>query len=148
MPTAGSRGFDRSHADFAATRPISGDIVIDSTHLSVAEVAARARSVLDAPPASSRAGHRPLFRDIDCLEMPVPDLEVGLAFYRDALGHQLIWRTDTAAGLRLAGEAAELVLQTERAELDANLRLSRLMPRPASSWPPGERWWLHRSTSR
>ena len=38
----------------------------------------------------------PLLRKIDCLQIPVPDLEEGLAFYRDRLGHDLIWRTQTA----------------------------------------------------
>jgi predicted enzyme related to lactoylglutathione lyase/chloramphenicol 3-O-phosphotransferase len=111
----------QSHADFAASPRITGDVIIDSSVLSVAEVAARIRSVLDTPTSSSGAGHRFLFTDIDCLQIPVPDLEAGLAFYRDALGHQLIWRTDTAAGLRLANDAAELVVQTERPELEANL---------------------------
>ena len=63
----------------------------------------------------------PLFQKIDALHVPVPDLEAGLAFYRDQLGHALIWRTATAAGLRLPGTDAELVLQTERPELEANL---------------------------
>lgn len=50
----------------------------------------------------------------------VPDLEAGLAFYRDRLGHALIWRTETAVGLRLPESEAELVLQTEdqRQEVD------------------------------
>jgi catechol 2,3-dioxygenase-like lactoylglutathione lyase family enzyme len=50
----------------------------------------------------------------------VPDLEAGLAFYRDRLGHDLIWRTKTAIGLRLPESDAELVLQTEdqRQEVD------------------------------
>jgi catechol 2,3-dioxygenase-like lactoylglutathione lyase family enzyme len=56
----------------------------------------------------------PLFRKIDSLQIPVPDLEAGLEFYRDHLGHPLIWRTATAAGLRLPDSDAELVLQTER----------------------------------
>jgi predicted enzyme related to lactoylglutathione lyase len=43
----------------------------------------------------------------------VPDLESGLDFYRDILGHELIWRTATAAGLRLPETDAELVLQSE-----------------------------------
>jgi len=43
----------------------------------------------------------PLLRKVDCLQIPVPDLEEGLAFYRDRLGHDLIWRTETAAGLRM-----------------------------------------------
>ncbi len=36
---------------------------------------------------------RPLFRKVDAIEIPVPALDAGLAFYRDALGHELIWRT-------------------------------------------------------
>jgi catechol 2,3-dioxygenase-like lactoylglutathione lyase family enzyme len=66
------------------------------------------------------AGGAPLLRKVDCLRIPVPDLDSGLAFYRDRLGHQLIWRSDTAAGLRLPDSDAELVLQTRlpRPEVD------------------------------
>ena len=56
----------------------------------------------------------PLIRKVDCVQFHVPDLEVGLAFYRDRLGHELIWRTETAAGLRLPDSEAEIVIQTER----------------------------------
>jgi lactoylglutathione lyase len=61
-----------------------------------------------------------LFRKVDCVRLYVPDLEAGLAFYRDRLGHELIWRTKTAAGLRLPESDAELVLQIEdqRQEVD------------------------------
>ncbi|GBF04299.1 glyoxalase/bleomycin resistance protein/dioxygenase [Deinococcus aerius] len=45
------------------------------------------------------AGLRPLFRKVDCLQIPVPNLEAGLGFYRDGLGHELLRRTATAAGL-------------------------------------------------
>jgi predicted enzyme related to lactoylglutathione lyase len=65
--------------------------------------------------------HEPLFRKVDCLQIHVPDLEAGLAFYRDRLGHPLNWRSATAAGLRLPDSEAELVLQTERPELEVNL---------------------------
>ena len=51
-----------------------------------------------------------LLRRVDCVQIPVPDLDGGLAFYRDRLGHELIWRTETAAGLRLADGDSELVL--------------------------------------
>ena len=62
----------------------------------------------------------PLIRKVDCVRLYVPDLEAGLAFYRDRLGHELIWRTATAAGLRLPETDAELVLQIEeqRQEID------------------------------
>jgi predicted enzyme related to lactoylglutathione lyase len=61
-----------------------------------------------------------LIRKVDCVRLYVPDLEAGLAFYRDRLGHELIWRTGTAAGLRLPESQAELVIQTEdqRQEVD------------------------------
>jgi predicted enzyme related to lactoylglutathione lyase len=61
-----------------------------------------------------------LIRKVDCVRLYVPDLEAGLSFYRDRLGHSLIWRTKTAAGLRLPESDAELVLQTEdqRQEVD------------------------------
>jgi lactoylglutathione lyase len=58
----------------------------------------------DAPP--------PLFRKVDCLRLPVADLDAALSFYRDQLGHDLAWRTETAAGLRMPGTDAELVLHT------------------------------------
>jgi adenosylhomocysteine nucleosidase len=55
-----------------------------------------------------------LFDKVDCIRLHVPDLESGLAFYRDRLGHALIWRTAVAAGLCMPGSQAELVLQTEQ----------------------------------
>ena len=63
---------------------------------------------------------KPPIRKVDCLRLHVPDLEAGLAFYRDGLGHELIWRSATAAGLRLPDTEAELVIQTEeqRQEID------------------------------
>ena len=51
-----------------------------------------------------------LIRRADCVSLPVGDLDEALAFYRDRLGHELIWRSETAAGLRLPESEAELVL--------------------------------------
>jgi hypothetical protein len=93
----------RSHADFVAAATIASEVTIDSTQLSISGGAAGTRSVLDQsrPQGAADNGSRPLFRDVDCVQVPVPDLEAGLAFYRAALGHGLVWRTDAAAGLRL-----------------------------------------------
>ena len=63
----------------------------------------------------------PLFRKIDCIRLYVSDLEPGLAFYRDQLGHPLIWRTEREAGLGIPGCDAELVLQTERAGQEVDI---------------------------
>jgi predicted enzyme related to lactoylglutathione lyase len=56
----------------------------------------------------------PLLRMIDAVSIPVPDLDRGLRFYRDALGHELKWRNDDIgqAGLRLPDSDTEIVLTT------------------------------------
>lgn len=60
-------------------------------------------------------GPLPLLRLVDCVTIPVPDLDTGLRFYRDRLGHQLLWRNDAVgqAGLRLPDAPTEIVLTTE-----------------------------------
>ena len=66
----------------------------------------------------------PLFQTIDCIMLPVPDLEAALAFYRDRLGHRLVWRAEQSAGLALPGTDAEIVLQTERPGLEIDLKVA------------------------
>ena len=61
-----------------------------------------------------------LFRTVDCVQLPVPDLDAALAFYRDRLGHPLLWRTGTAAALRLPDSDTELVLATDRPQPEAD----------------------------
>ena len=63
----------------------------------------------------------PLLRKVDCVRLYVPDLEAGLVFYHDRLGHALIWRTATAAGLRLPETDAELVIQTQEQRQETDL---------------------------
>ena len=60
----------------------------------------------------SGSTHAPLIRKVDCLQLPVSDLEAGAAFY-ERLGHEVIWRRPNQVGLRLPDTDAELVLQTE-----------------------------------
>ncbi len=64
---------------------------------------------------------KPLLLKVDAIQLYVPDLDAGLAFYRNQLGHELIWRTDRAVGLRMPDTDAELVLQTERPEQETDL---------------------------
>jgi predicted enzyme related to lactoylglutathione lyase len=56
-----------------------------------------------------------LLRKVDAVTIRVPDLDRGLEFYRDRLGHELVWRNDTIgqAGLRLPDSDTEIVLSTE-----------------------------------
>jgi catechol 2,3-dioxygenase-like lactoylglutathione lyase family enzyme len=64
---------------------------------------------------------QPLVRKVDAIQIQVPDLDAGLTFYRDRLGHQVIWRTERAVGLHLPDTDTELVLQTERDGPEINL---------------------------
>jgi catechol 2,3-dioxygenase-like lactoylglutathione lyase family enzyme len=56
----------------------------------------------------------PLLHGIDAVTVPVPDLEAGLRFHHESLGHELRWRNDQIgqAGLALAGSDTEIVLTT------------------------------------
>jgi predicted enzyme related to lactoylglutathione lyase len=58
----------------------------------------------------------PLLQYVDAVTVPVPDLDHGMAFYRDVLGHRLIWRNEAAgqAGLRTPGSSTEIVLTTRQ----------------------------------
>jgi predicted enzyme related to lactoylglutathione lyase len=58
----------------------------------------------------------PLLQKVDAVTIPVPDLDTGLRFYRDALGHELLWRHDGIgqAGLGLPGRDTEIVLTTRQ----------------------------------
>ena len=70
---------------------------------------------------TSRARPEALIRKVDSVQLHVPDLESGLALYRDKFGHDLIWRSETAVGLRLPEGDAEIVLQIERDEPEVDL---------------------------
>ncbi len=58
----------------------------------------------------------PLLRKVDAVTIPVPDLDVGLRFYRDQLGHEIRWRNDALGqvGLGLPDSDSEIVLATRQ----------------------------------
>lgn len=64
-----------------------------------------------------------LFRKVDCLALQVSDLDSAIDFYA-VLGHEVLWRTPTGAGLRLPESEAELVLQTERPGPETDLTVA------------------------
>ena len=53
---------------------------------------------------------QPLFRKLDNHLLRVSDLDAAISFYRDGLGHPLIWRDQEAAGFALPETDAELVV--------------------------------------
>jgi predicted enzyme related to lactoylglutathione lyase len=58
----------------------------------------------------------PLLQKVDAVTIPVADLDAGLRFYGDALGHRLAWRNDEIgqAALDLPGSETEIVLNTRQ----------------------------------
>jgi predicted enzyme related to lactoylglutathione lyase len=58
----------------------------------------------------------PLLQKVDAVTIPVPDLDAGLRFYRDSLGHELRWRNDAIgqAGLGIPSGGTEIVLTTQQ----------------------------------
>jgi predicted enzyme related to lactoylglutathione lyase len=65
---------------------------------------------------ASRVSSGGVFRRVDAVCVPVPDLDAGLRFYGQALGHRLKWRNDAVgqAGLELPDGDSELVLTTRQ----------------------------------
>ena len=57
---------------------------------------------------------KPLFKGIDCMSLKVADLETAISFYAEKLGHELLWKTPTSAGLGFPNGKSELVLHTEQ----------------------------------
>ena len=56
-----------------------------------------------------------MLRKVDAVTVRVPDIDTGVRFYVDVLGHRLKWRNDSIgqAGLELPDGDSELVLTTE-----------------------------------
>jgi predicted enzyme related to lactoylglutathione lyase len=56
----------------------------------------------------------PVLRKVDAVTVSVPNLEDGLAFYADVLGHELRWRNDEVgqAGMAVPESDTEIVLTT------------------------------------
>jgi lactoylglutathione lyase len=67
---------------------------------------------------------QPLFQQIDCIRLPVPNLDEALAFYRDRLGHELVWRSDRSAGLRMPDTDTEIVLHTDEHGQEIDLKVA------------------------
>lgn len=64
-----------------------------------------------------------LFKNIDCVELYVSDLDQGIEYYRDAMGLKLLWRTATSAGLGMENDIAEILLQNERKHMEVDIKV-------------------------
>lgn len=57
---------------------------------------------------------KPFFKGIDCISLKVDDLEKAINFYGEKLGHTLLWKMQTSAGLGFPNSKSELVLYIEQ----------------------------------
>ena len=62
-----------------------------------------------------------LTRKVDCVSAPVANIGEAIAFHRDRLGHELVWWSETAAGLRMPESKTEFVAHTEPQPATAEL---------------------------
>lgn len=56
----------------------------------------------------------PIFTNVDCISLYVPDLDAGIAFYSQALGLKLLWRHADSCGLGMPEDVTEVVLCTSK----------------------------------
>lgn len=71
--------------------------------------------------------HEPVFKNIDCIQFYVPDLQEGIKYYCDNLGLKVIWKTDTSIGLGMADGITEIVLQNERVCQEVDIKVNSVV---------------------
>jgi lactoylglutathione lyase len=67
-----------------------------------------------------------LFNKIDCVRIPVPNLEDGIDFYSKKLGHELLWKTKTSVGLQISEDKSEIVLYIEPEGLEIDFQVENV----------------------
>jgi len=105
---------------------------------------------------------KPLFRKVDAVTVRVPNLDAGIAFYVDRLGHPLRWRNDDigAAAVALPESDTEIVLTTQHgyepnwlvdsaddAAAFTEAAGGRVVTLPSTYRSVASRWSLTRSTT-
>ena len=68
-----------------------------------------------------------IFKNIDCIELYVSDLDEGIKYYCGSMGLKLLWRTDTSVGLGMENDTAEIVLQTERQFVTVDIKVDSVV---------------------
>ena len=68
-----------------------------------------------------------LFKNIDCIELYVPNLDEGIEYYKDCLGLKLLWRTETSVGFGMESDIAEIVIQSERKYMSVDIKVESVI---------------------
>jgi len=64
-----------------------------------------------------------IFKNIDCIELYVSDLNEGIHYYCDSMGLKLLWRNEDMVGLGIENDIAEIVLQSQRKQVLVDIKV-------------------------
>ncbi|WP_102399030.1 VOC family protein [Haloimpatiens massiliensis] len=66
---------------------------------------------------------QPLFRNIDCIQLYIPNIQQGIEYYCNSLGLRVIWKSDSAVGLGMSEGITEIVIQNERNTQEIDIKV-------------------------
>lgn len=64
-----------------------------------------------------------IFKNIDCIELYVSDLNEGIQYYCDSMGLKLLWRNEDMVGLGMENDVTEIVLQSQRKQVLVDIKV-------------------------
>lgn len=70
---------------------------------------------------------QPIFKNIDCVQFYIPNLQDGVEYYCNKLGLKIIWKSDSAIGLGMSEGIAEIVIQNERKEQEVDIKVESVV---------------------
>jgi predicted enzyme related to lactoylglutathione lyase len=64
-----------------------------------------------------------IFKNIDCIELYVSDINDGIQYYCDRMGLKLLWRNEDMVGLGMENDITEIVLQSQRKQVLVDIKV-------------------------
>ncbi|MTK09475.1 MAG: bleomycin resistance protein [Hungatella sp.] len=64
-----------------------------------------------------------IFKNIDCIEFYVSDINEGIQYYCDSMGLKLLWRNEDMVGLGMENDITEIVLQSQRKQVLVDIKV-------------------------
>lgn len=64
-----------------------------------------------------------IFKNIDCIELYVSDINEGIQYYCDSMGLKLLWRNEDMVGLGMENDITEIVLQSQRKQVLVDIKV-------------------------
>ncbi|NNJ30867.1 VOC family protein [Lacrimispora defluvii] len=64
-----------------------------------------------------------IFKNIDCIELYVSDINEGIQYYCESMGLKLLWRNQDMVGLGMENDITEIVLQSQRKQVLVDIKV-------------------------